>query len=249
MKKNDELWKTVRYLTDPKDYRKRISSLWKLLERDVDGLDEFVLVELENKNNFSPWTDHLIRVAERLDFHDHSLRARLYPVLFEEAKKRNQKGQIEEPLFSAMRRYASIAPCSDVKEFAMQFLAENCQLQVKQLALQCIQNMFYFSDGLSIKGNEDLFKRIRVVAKIYLLRELSSDSRSISIGINAVLTLAALNDPKLLQLVDEVNRNQDRAVVQTIEKWLEEKVLDSKKQTKKSALILAAISKLRFYYI
>jgi hypothetical protein len=84
--------------------------------------------------------------VEDLDFEDLGHRARLAPALYQAALSLRERPSTHEPLvWSALRRFASLAPEKDIA-LLVRFMGDENRIHTRICALQCVQHAFYGQD-------------------------------------------------------------------------------------------------------
>ena len=139
---SEDAWKCVQDVANPTTERE--SALYLCAESDEDRAAAFLADELERDDIPIEWQNTLVLCAETIQFHEDSVRHRLWSRLLEIASRRCREPDdtASKPVvFSAIRCLSSMIPGEELPRL-LPFLEPPAPLETRLVTLQCIVNVF-----------------------------------------------------------------------------------------------------------
>ncbi len=173
----------------------RLAALEDLVDARHEDLPLLLADALERSDHAPAWRDALIFAVEHTQVTDPALRERLVASLLRHALALRDEGR-EGPLWSAVRRYASMVPV-EASDGLLAFLRPEDVATTKQVALQGIFNIFSVERPRACDARDRLRERVHSLA---VEPRPSSDSVTPEIAaltFCSVQAAAVLEDPDL----------------------------------------------------
>lgn len=182
----------------------RIEALATLVETNSEDLPTFLADELERSGLVPAWRDALISAVEHTQVTEVALRARVVTSLLRHARAlRDQRS--EGPLWSAVRRYASMVPV-EASDTLLEFLQPDDAMTTKQVALQGVFNIYSHEAPHDCSARDRLRARVRELAEEYIDREFAQTPERIALAHTCFRAAAALDDPSLDELFARIEK-------------------------------------------
>ncbi len=165
----------------------------------------FVVEQLYREDLPRPWRDCLVLLAERVQFRDDIMRAKLRDRLFEIAATLSRSGDhTAKPIvFSAIRCYGSLIASEDAHSL-LPFLEPARVIETRLVALQSIVHLFNSQPLQNGAAASSLADRVFDLAEKFLDRDWLVAGEKAAIGQNATHALAAMGDPRLFACIERI---------------------------------------------
>jgi len=201
----------------------RISALSEWIAANNKGVSEFVVEQLSSTNLADDWRDTLVYAAENVHFRDPDQQAAVCDRLRELALKlcESSKAGTEQVVWSAMRRFASLLPAERAADL-LEFLNRKGAVDTRMVALQCVTRVFELAPPSDLATLEPLTGRVAEYADKFLDPDVFAGGENSAIARNAVLALAALGSPRVVDSVQRVNALGRRWLSRQVQRQLEE---------------------------
>lgn len=190
------------------DQRHRMQCLRELAQRRDNALPEYLAQQLAAELHAGPqadasWQEALLLAAERTQFVDAALRSKVQELLLEHARllREHTGGRAQQPLWTALRRYATMIPATRVGDF-LEFLRDADAPLTRQVALQGIQSVFSLMPPAAGLAVAPLRERVHALALHYLQPERTNTSENRTLAVNAFRAALALDDPDAPALLE-----------------------------------------------
>jgi hypothetical protein len=193
-------------LDETKPPGERETTLCFCAENDEDRTAAFIVDELEKDDLSAEWQDALVLCAESMQFHEDTIRARLWRRLLEIASRRRHDPDeaVSRPIvFSATRCLTSMMPVEELPQL-LPLLEPPAPLETRLVTMQCIGNLFESGPPTAPDHLAGLRDRIHQLAIKFLDRDWLIAGERAAIALNAVQTLAWLGDERLADCISQV---------------------------------------------
>jgi hypothetical protein len=157
---------------------------------------------------------------ELAEIDDPADRERLAPALFDLAVKLRDdaRARATPTLWSALRRFATVVSASAAEQL-LAFLREEDDADARQLALQCVQTVFFLRGAASDEATA-LTERVRQLHDLYLRADILIDPKMRALAANAAVALSALAPDSAVAIARRVHELARPGVTRLVaQKW------------------------------
>lgn len=217
---SEDLWDVMRDLSHHLDAR--TAALAELVAEGHPDLPAFLASSLEREDLAPPWRDALIFAAEQTQVPDVASRTRLMEALWRRALTLRDTG--EAPLWSAIRRYASMAPVEESGRL-LEFLQPDARPLTLQVTMQSLVNIFGAGSVPRSPATERILAKVHAVALERIDPSTVRSPEDAALAFCCYQAAAALDDPALDELSARLEQLGRRRLTERAAKLREELAL------------------------